>query len=112
MPDDALQIEELPSPNCDDRPAGQKVDILVLHYTGMPDASQALRRLRDPQAKGQRALRDRRGRQDLSQLVPEDKRAWHAGISAWKGERDINARSIRDRDRQHRPRVRLSPVSS
>jgi N-acetylmuramoyl-L-alanine amidase len=41
-----LAIEELPSPNCDDRPAGQKVDILLLHYTGMPDAGQALRRLR------------------------------------------------------------------
>ena len=34
----ALTIEELPSPNCDDRPDGQKVDILVLHYTGMPSS--------------------------------------------------------------------------
>ena len=48
---DSLAIEELPSPNCDDRAAGQQIDMLVLHYTGMPDAGQALRRLRDPQAK-------------------------------------------------------------
>jgi N-acetylmuramoyl-L-alanine amidase len=90
---DTLQIEELPSPNCDDRPAGQKVDILVLHYTGMPDAGQALRRLRDPQAKvSAHYVIDEAGK--IYRMVPEEKRAWHAGISAWQGERDINARSI------------------
>jgi N-acetylmuramoyl-L-alanine amidase len=86
-------IEELPSPNCDDRPAGQKVDMLVLHYTGMPDAGQALRRLRDPQAKvSAHYVIDEAGR--IYRLVPEARRAWHAGISAWQGARDINARSI------------------
>ncbi len=89
----ALAIEELPSPNCDDRPAGQQIDILLLHYTGMPDAGQALRRLRDPQAKvSAHYVVDEVGR--IYRMVPEEKRAWHAGISAWKGERDINARSI------------------
>jgi N-acetylmuramoyl-L-alanine amidase len=86
-------IEELPSPNRDDRPAGQKVDILLLHYTGMPDAGQALRRLRDPQAKvSAHYVIDEEGK--IYRMVPEEKRAWHAGISAWRGERDINARSI------------------
>lgn len=90
---DQLAITELPSPNCDDRPAGQKIDILLLHYTGMPDSGQAIRRLRDPQSKvSAHYVIDLDG--TISRLVPEEKRAWHAGISAWKGERDINARSI------------------
>lgn len=90
---DSLAIEELPSPNFDDRPAGQKIDILLLHYTGMPDAGQALRRLRDPQSKvSAHYVIDETGR--IYRLVPEEKRAWHAGISAWRGERDVNGRSI------------------
>jgi N-acetylmuramoyl-L-alanine amidase len=90
---DSLAIEELPSPNCDDRPAGQAVDMLILHYTGMPDAGQALRRLRDPQAKvSAHYVVDEAGK--IYRMVPEERRAWHAGISAWKGARDINARSI------------------
>lgn len=90
---DSLAIEELPSPNCDDRPAGQAVDTLILHYTGMPDAGQALRRLRDPQAKvSAHYVVDEAGK--IYRMVPEERRAWHAGISAWKGARDINARSI------------------
>ena len=90
---DSLGIEELPSPNRDDRPDGQKIDTLILHYTGMPDAGQALRRLRDPQAKvSAHYVVDEEGK--IYRMVPEEQRAWHAGISAWKGERDINARSI------------------
>ncbi|HEU5098331.1 MAG TPA: N-acetylmuramoyl-L-alanine amidase, partial [Roseiflexaceae bacterium] len=90
---DSLAIEDLPSPNFDDRPPGQKVDILLLHYTGMPDAGQALRRLRDPQAKvSAHYVIDETGK--VYRMVPEEKRAWHAGLSAWKGDRDINARSI------------------
>ena len=88
-----LRIAELSSPNCDDRPDGQAVDILVLHYTGMPDAGQALRRLRDPQAKvSAHYVIDLDG--SVTRMVPEEKRAWHAGVSCWKGARDINARSI------------------
>ena len=88
-----LKIAELPSPNCDDRPEGQKVDILLLHYTGMPDAGQALRRLRDPQAKvSAHYVIDLDG--SVTRMVPEEKRAWHAGVSCWQGARDINARSI------------------
>ena len=90
---DQLQITDLPSPNFDDRPEGQKIDILLLHYTGMPDAGQAIRRLRDPQAKvSAHYVIDLDG--SISRLVAEDKRAWHAGVGAWRGERDINARSI------------------
>ncbi len=93
QPPEPLKIADLPSPNCDDRPAGQAIDILLLHYTGMPDAGQAIRRLRDPQAKvSAHYVIDLDG--SITRMVPEEKRAWHAGVSCWQGARDINARSI------------------
>jgi len=46
-----MEIIERPSPNCDDRPAGPPVDMLVLHYTGMPSLDAALERMVDPAAK-------------------------------------------------------------
>ena len=86
-------MRELPSPNFDARPAGQDVDILVLHYTGMPTAEAALDRLRDPAAKvSAHYLIDEDGQ--TFRLVDEDKRAWHAGVARWAGAGDVNARSI------------------
>ena len=82
-----------PSPNHDARPPGQAVDILVLHYTGMPDAAGALERLCDPLAKvSAHYMVDEDG--TVYALVPEDRRAWHAGVSHWAGASDVNARSI------------------
>ncbi len=67
--------------------------MLVLHYTGMPDAQAALDRLTDPATKvSTHYLIEDGGR--VWRLVPEEKRAWHAGTSYWAGERDINAVSI------------------
>ena len=82
-----------PSPNFDDRPAGLGVDMLVLHYTGMRTAAEALDRLCDPaaQVSAHYAI-DEEG--TLTRLVPEDKRAWHAGVAFWGGRTDINARSV------------------
>jgi N-acetylmuramoyl-L-alanine amidase len=80
-----------PSPNFDARTAPP--DILLLHYTGMPTGEAALARLVDPAAKvSAHYLVEEDGR--VFALVPEERRAWHAGVSFWKGERDINARSI------------------
>ena len=80
-----------PSPNFDDR--GRDVDTIVLHYTGMPTAEEALARLADPEAKvSAHYLVDETG--VIYCMVPEDRRAWHAGLGSWKGETDINARSI------------------
>lgn len=87
----SLKLIDAPSPNCDDR--GRSVDMIVLHYTGMKTAAEALARLRDPAAKvSAHYLIEESG--DIYRLVPEEKRAWHAGVASWKGERDINARSI------------------
>lgn len=84
---------DLSSPNHDARPEGMPVDMLVLHYTGMPDGPSALARLTDPAAKvsahyciGEDGT--------VWRLVDETRRAWHAGVSSWRGHRDINARSI------------------
>jgi N-acetylmuramoyl-L-alanine amidase len=82
-----------PSPNCDARPPGTPVDILLLHYTGMPSAEAALRRLTDPASKvSAHYTIDEEGATYAH--VDEGQRAWHAGISSWAGQTDINARSI------------------
>jgi N-acetylmuramoyl-L-alanine amidase len=82
-----------PSPNHDARPAGQAVDILLLHYTGMETAAAALERLCDPAAKvSAHYCVDEDG--TITRLVDEGRRAWHAGVAAWAGASDINARSI------------------
>lgn len=84
---------ERPSPNHDVRPAGQAVDILLLHYTGMKTAAAALERLCDPAAKvSAHYCVDEDG--TIIRLVDEGRRAWHAGVATWAGANDINARSI------------------
>ena len=86
-----MNIIDAPSPNFDDR--GRSVDMIVLHYTGMRTGAEALARLRDPAAKvSAHYLVEENG--DVYRLVDEAKRAWHAGVGSWKGETDLNARSI------------------
>jgi N-acetylmuramoyl-L-alanine amidase len=89
----ALHFVERPSPNHDPRQVGAPVDILVLHYTGMRTAEAALDRLCDPEAKvSAHYTIDRDG--CIYRHVDEDRRARHAGVSWWAGERDVNGRSI------------------
>lgn len=81
-----------PSPNFGDRRTGP-VDILLLHHTGMPDAEQALAWLCDPHSGVSChyvVFEDGR----VFDLVGEHRRAWHAGLSEWCGETDVNSRSI------------------
>lgn len=88
-----MRIIDRPSPNHEPRAAGQPVDMLVLHYTGMPGAEDALARLCDPAAKvSAHWLIDEAG--TVWRLVPEERRAWHAGLACWRGARDVNGRSI------------------
>lgn len=87
----AYRLVDCPSPNHDARDA--KVDMLVLHYTGMKTADEALARLTDASAKvSAHYTIGRDGR--VFRHVAEDRRAWHAGVSYWAGARNINARSI------------------
>ena len=86
-------VHDLPSPNFGPRPPRIAVDTVILHYTGMRSAEEALARLRDPAvAVSAHYLIDEDG--TVMRLVPEDMRAWHAGIASWKGETNINDRSI------------------
>ncbi len=86
-----MDLIETPSPNFDERDA--PVSIIVLHYTGMQDAASAIQRLSDPQAKVSCHYLVAEDGQ-VVRMVAEDKRAWHAGRSYWRGMTDINARSI------------------
>ena len=85
-------MEHRPSPNHGARREGP-VDILLLHYTGMPDPEQALAWLCDPRSEVSAhyyIFEDGR----VVALVPEERRAWHAGAARWGGATDINSLSI------------------
>lgn len=85
-------IHQNPSPNHDDR-QGKNVDLLLIHYTGMESANAALERLLNPSSKvSAHYFIDEDGQ--ITQLVEEDRRAWHAGEANWAGERDVNGCSI------------------
>jgi N-acetylmuramoyl-L-alanine amidase len=101
--DCALVSEVRPSPNHGDRrgsySVGKKPDMVVLHYTGMPDGrglsacERAVRWLTTEESQVScHYVIDVDGR--IIQLVAENRRAWHAGLGGWKGERDINSASI------------------
>ncbi|QJF50444.1 N-acetylmuramoyl-L-alanine amidase [Roseobacter ponti] len=82
-----------PSPNCGARRSGLTPHIVVLHYTAMADAAAALDRLCDPSAEvSAHYLIDRWG--EVTQMVDEKDRAWHAGAGEWRGLGDINSRSV------------------
>ncbi len=88
-----MAVLDAPSPNHDARPEGAAIDTLVLHYTGMETGGAAIERLRDPAAKvSSHYVVEEDGR--VFALVPEERRAWHAGLSWWRGHLSLNDRSI------------------
>jgi N-acetylmuramoyl-L-alanine amidase len=96
-PDSKVAAKIFPSPNHGERltrdGAPRRPDMLVLHYTGMPDAGQALQWLCNPVSQvSAHYFVFENGH--VLQLVPEARRAWHAGKSCWDGESDINSASI------------------
>ena len=88
---DELIHHERQSPNFNDRDLS--VSMVVLHYTEMETAQVAIDRLCNPDA-GVSAhyLISEAG--EVTRLVAEDKRAWHAGVSFWRGHKDVNSASI------------------
>ncbi|MFN3944014.1 MAG: N-acetylmuramoyl-L-alanine amidase [Allosphingosinicella sp.] len=85
------EMIDCPSPNHDAR--DQPISMVVLHYTGMENAAVAIERLRDPEARVScHYLIGEDGQ--VVRMVPEDRRAWHAGRSYWRGVREVNAASI------------------
>ncbi|MGL5009226.1 MAG: N-acetylmuramoyl-L-alanine amidase [Paracoccaceae bacterium] len=81
------------SPNFGDRRGGATPDLVVIHYTAMESCAAALARLCDAAAEvSAHYLISEAG--EVLALVPEDKRAWHAGAGCWGGVTDVNSRSI------------------
>lgn len=92
-PDSSCVSLVCPSPNHEPRRDGRAVDMLLLHYTGMETAEGALDWLtREESRVSAHYLIDEDGR--IAQMVPEEMRAWHAGLAHWAGEDDINSCSI------------------
>jgi len=88
-----MKLINHPSPNFSERARGSSIDKLIMHYTGMENAKLSLAHLCDKNSKvSAHYLLDENGR--IFQLVSEEKRAWHAGVSYWAGETDINSQSI------------------
>jgi len=88
---DGLEIVDSPSPNFDER--DKPVSIVVLHYTGMQSGAEAIERLRDPDSRVScHYLIDEDG--TIHRMVREEKRAWHAGRSRWRGISGVNGASI------------------
>jgi N-acetylmuramoyl-L-alanine amidase len=90
--DSYIVADVVPSPNTDERQGGPP-DMILLHYTGMNDGNAALERLTTRESKVSAhyvVFEDGR----IVQCVPESLRAWHAGVSYWAGQTDINSRSI------------------
>lgn len=91
------QIDEVPSPNYNDRRTGAGIDFLIMHYTKISaeDVFSAFQNRSGLEGAGPVSahyLIEEDGR--ITCFVPEDKRAWHAGLSYWKGITDINSHSI------------------
>jgi N-acetylmuramoyl-L-alanine amidase len=88
---DELVHQERLSPNFDER--ALPVTMAVVHYTEMMGPEAALERMCDPETKvSAHYLIAEDG--TVTRLVPEDKRAWHAGQSYWRGTRDVNSASV------------------
>ena len=87
-----MKITDIPSPNFNERKDGKKPYILVLHYTETNATQDAINLLLDPTWNSGHYVIGDDG--DITRMVPEDMRAWHAGKSFWAGESDINSVSI------------------
>lgn len=88
-----MKIIQTASPNFGPRRGCSGPDMVVLHYTAMATAGEALERMCDPAAEvSAHYLVGEDGR--VFQLVTEEQRAWHAGVSTWGGEVDVNSHSI------------------
>jgi len=81
------------APNIEPRRGGMRPDLLVLHYTGMESAARACAWLCTEESRVScHYLVDEAGM--ITQMVGEEMRAWHAGVSSWEGDSDINSRSV------------------
>ena len=88
-----MKIKQTPSPNFGPRKGVSAPDMILIHYTAMESAASAIARLCDPEPEVS-AHYLISGAGEITQMVAEEHRAWHAGQSEWMGESDINSCSI------------------
>lgn len=92
-PDTSLVDRLHPSPNIEPRRIAGRPSILILHYTGLFDIEKAIDWLSRPESKVScHYVITSDG--EIVQMVAESERAWHAGLSSWHGETDINSASV------------------
>ena len=103
-------VRYIESPNCDDRPEGSSVELIVIHAISLPPrefGGDGIERLFTnrldpgvhPYYAGIAGLRVSahfliRRDGELIQFVPAGRRAWHAGESSWRGRTRCNDFSI------------------
>jgi len=84
---------KIKSPNFIKRKKNEKIDTIIIHYTGMNSEDAAIKRLCNPKAKvSAHYFINRKG--NIWQLVEDDKVAWHAGVSKWLNRINLNETSI------------------
>lgn len=104
------EARRVPSPNCDERPPGEPICLAVIHNISLPPgefAGNAVEALftnqldwdAHPYYEGIRGLEVSshffiRRDGELIQFVPCSMRAWHAGVSQWRGRGKCNDFSI------------------
>ena len=83
----------VPSPNFGERKNGKAVNYIILHYTDTQTTEQALGLLLDPAREvSAHYVVEENGK--IIQMVADEHRAWHAGVSQWHGETDMNSVSL------------------
>jgi AmpD protein len=103
-------VGQVPSPNCDARPDGEQISLLVIHNISLPPGqfggpwvvelfTNRLRPKAHPYFAGIANLRVSahffiRREGVVAQFVPCEMRAWHAGVSVWRGRTRCNDFSI------------------
>ena len=88
-------INKNKSPNFNSRKKGTSIKYIIIHYTAIINYRNAIDHLVDKKNKvSAHFLINKVG--EIYNLVDIDKRAWHAGISYWKGSNDINSESLLD----------------
>jgi N-acetyl-anhydromuramyl-L-alanine amidase AmpD len=86
-------LNQARSPNWNERPKGTEINTIVLHADASPKVKQSLDWIRSRESKvSYHFLIGRLG--DVYECVPPEKRAWHAGVSEFLGQRDVNNFSI------------------
>jgi len=106
----AAGVRFIPSPNCDDRPAGETIRLIVIHNISLPPGEfggedvirlfcNTLDCAAHPYYDGLRGVRVSahflvRRSGEVVQFVPCTRRAWHAGVSSWRGKARCNDFSV------------------